>query len=141
MGSIPANSDAQNVPSFRRWRFEMKLSPFFFSVIVLCSNHKCDTWFFTRYRFLLQGQPPLIVRDSREPPSRCPIIISIHIFISIPLQCLFESKIDALFYSYVLHEIISYPESKIDVDMLAAAEPFLRFSSPTSRPSFHYAHS
>ncbi len=26
--SIPANSDAQNVPSFRRWRFEMKLSPF-----------------------------------------------------------------------------------------------------------------
>ncbi len=31
VGSIPANSDAQqNVPSFRRWRFEMKLSPFFF---------------------------------------------------------------------------------------------------------------
>jgi hypothetical protein len=29
MGSIPANPDAQNVPSFRRWRFEMKLSPFF----------------------------------------------------------------------------------------------------------------
>jgi hypothetical protein len=29
VGSIPANSDAQNVPSFRRWRFEMKLSPFF----------------------------------------------------------------------------------------------------------------
>jgi hypothetical protein len=28
-GSIPANSDTQNVPSFRRWRFEMKLSPFF----------------------------------------------------------------------------------------------------------------
>ncbi len=27
VGSIPANSDAQNVPSFRRWRFEMKLSP------------------------------------------------------------------------------------------------------------------
>ncbi len=27
-GFIPANSDAQNVPSFRRWRFEMKLSPF-----------------------------------------------------------------------------------------------------------------
>jgi hypothetical protein len=26
VGSIPANSDAQNVPSFRRWRFEMKLS-------------------------------------------------------------------------------------------------------------------
>ena len=24
------NSDAQYVPSFRRWRFEMKLSPFFF---------------------------------------------------------------------------------------------------------------
>jgi hypothetical protein len=31
VGSIPANSDAQNVPSFRRWRFEMKLSPFCFS--------------------------------------------------------------------------------------------------------------
>jgi hypothetical protein len=28
VGSIPANSDAQNVPSFRRWRFEMKLSPY-----------------------------------------------------------------------------------------------------------------
>jgi hypothetical protein len=28
VGSIPANPDAQNVPSFRRWRFEMKLSPF-----------------------------------------------------------------------------------------------------------------
>ena len=27
MGSIPANSDAQNVPSFCRWRFEMKGSP------------------------------------------------------------------------------------------------------------------
>jgi hypothetical protein len=25
--SIPANSDAQNVPSFRRGQFEMKLSP------------------------------------------------------------------------------------------------------------------
>jgi hypothetical protein len=29
VGSIPANSDALNVPSFRRWRFEMKLSPFY----------------------------------------------------------------------------------------------------------------
>ena len=28
-GSIPAISDAQNVPAFRRWRFEMKLSLFF----------------------------------------------------------------------------------------------------------------
>jgi hypothetical protein len=28
VGSIPANSDAQTVPLFRRWRFEMKLSPF-----------------------------------------------------------------------------------------------------------------
>ncbi len=27
VGLIPANSDAQNVPSFRRWRFAMKLSP------------------------------------------------------------------------------------------------------------------
>ena len=33
VGSIPANPDAQNVPSFkfRRWRFEMKLSPFYIS--------------------------------------------------------------------------------------------------------------
>jgi hypothetical protein len=30
VGSIPANSDALNVPSFRRWLFGMKLSPFFF---------------------------------------------------------------------------------------------------------------
>jgi hypothetical protein len=30
VGSIPANSDAQNVPSFCRWRFEMKLSPFIY---------------------------------------------------------------------------------------------------------------
>jgi hypothetical protein len=29
VGSIPANSDAQYVPPFRRWRFEMKLSPIF----------------------------------------------------------------------------------------------------------------
>jgi hypothetical protein len=28
VGSISANSDAQDVPSFRRWRFVMKLSPF-----------------------------------------------------------------------------------------------------------------
>jgi hypothetical protein len=28
VGSIPANPDEQNVPSFSRWRFEMKLSPF-----------------------------------------------------------------------------------------------------------------
>jgi hypothetical protein len=34
VGSIPANPDAQIVPSFRRWRFEMKLSPFF------CVRHK-----------------------------------------------------------------------------------------------------
>jgi hypothetical protein len=32
VGSIPANSDAQSVPSFRRWRFEMKPSPFFCQV-------------------------------------------------------------------------------------------------------------
>jgi hypothetical protein len=35
VGSIPANPDAQHVPSFRRWRFEMKLSPFFFFSIAL----------------------------------------------------------------------------------------------------------
>jgi hypothetical protein len=29
VGLIPANPNAQNVPSFRRWRFEMKLSLFF----------------------------------------------------------------------------------------------------------------
>ncbi len=29
VGSIPANPNAQNVPSFRRWRFEMKLSPLY----------------------------------------------------------------------------------------------------------------
>jgi hypothetical protein len=29
VGSIPANPDALNVPSFRRWRFEMKLSTFY----------------------------------------------------------------------------------------------------------------
>jgi hypothetical protein len=29
MGSIPANSDTLKMPSFRRWRFEMKLSPLF----------------------------------------------------------------------------------------------------------------
>ncbi len=27
VGSIPANSDAQYVPSFLRWRFDIKLSP------------------------------------------------------------------------------------------------------------------
>ena len=35
VGSIPANADAQNVPSFRRWRFEMKLSPFFYWYTIL----------------------------------------------------------------------------------------------------------
>jgi hypothetical protein len=34
VGSIPANSDAQNVPCFRRWRFEMKLCPFLKSSVV-----------------------------------------------------------------------------------------------------------
>ena len=29
VGLIPANSDAQHVPSFCSWRFEMKVSPFF----------------------------------------------------------------------------------------------------------------
>jgi hypothetical protein len=28
LGSIRANSEAQNVSSFRLWQFEMKLSPF-----------------------------------------------------------------------------------------------------------------
>ena len=30
VGSIPANPDAQYVPSFSCWRFEIKLSPFFY---------------------------------------------------------------------------------------------------------------
>jgi hypothetical protein len=34
VGSIPANPDAQDVPSFRRWRVEMKLSPFFYATIL-----------------------------------------------------------------------------------------------------------
>jgi hypothetical protein len=29
VGSVPANSDSQNVPTFRRWRFDMKLSHFY----------------------------------------------------------------------------------------------------------------
>ncbi len=33
--SIPANSDAQNMPSFHRWQFEMKLSPFFFWILTI----------------------------------------------------------------------------------------------------------
>jgi hypothetical protein len=36
VGSIPDNSDAQHVPSFRRWRFVMKLSPFFFTTGGIC---------------------------------------------------------------------------------------------------------
>jgi hypothetical protein len=39
VGSIPANPDAQNVPSFRRWRFEMKLSPFYY-----CQNSNNIVW-------------------------------------------------------------------------------------------------
>jgi hypothetical protein len=38
-GSILANSNAQNVLSFRRWRFEMKLGPFFFY-----SDHGKSKW-------------------------------------------------------------------------------------------------
>jgi hypothetical protein len=49
VGSIPANPDAQNVPSFRRWRFEMKLSPFGLPSIsgknLICSRGK----FYSRY--------------------------------------------------------------------------------------------
>ncbi len=40
VGSIPANSDALNVPSFCRWRLEMKLSHLFFSGIYYCDY--CD---------------------------------------------------------------------------------------------------
>jgi hypothetical protein len=42
VGSIPANPDARNVPSFRRWRLEMKLSPFFF--IGLYGQHGNTTY-------------------------------------------------------------------------------------------------
>ncbi len=41
VGSIPANSDALNVPSFRRSRFEMKLSPLFACVLVAAGSRKC----------------------------------------------------------------------------------------------------
>ncbi len=34
VGSIPINSDVQNVPFFCRWRYEMKLS----SLIFICHN-------------------------------------------------------------------------------------------------------
>ena len=34
VGLIPANSDAQSVPSFRRWRFEMKLSSLYLSLCI-----------------------------------------------------------------------------------------------------------
>jgi hypothetical protein len=41
---VPANPDAQNVPSFRRWRFEMKRSPliqpFFVRIPVAGSAHR-----------------------------------------------------------------------------------------------------
>jgi hypothetical protein len=40
VGLIPANPDAQNVPSFRRWRLEMKLSPFFEKII---GNNSLET--------------------------------------------------------------------------------------------------
>ncbi len=47
VGSIPANSDAQNVPSFRRWRLERKLSPFIIrkEINVLVGNifHRIQT--------------------------------------------------------------------------------------------------
>ncbi len=42
VGSIPANSDAQNVPSFRRWRFEMKLSPFFCDRRIMTDHHDAE---------------------------------------------------------------------------------------------------
>ncbi len=37
---IPANSDALNVPSFRPWRFEMKLSPFDVCVLLFSRPQK-----------------------------------------------------------------------------------------------------
>ncbi len=42
VGSIPANPDAPNVPSFRRWRFEMKLGPFFTSAMCSGRVHCCE---------------------------------------------------------------------------------------------------
>jgi hypothetical protein len=35
VGSVPANPDARNVPSFHRWRLEMKLSPFFPKYLII----------------------------------------------------------------------------------------------------------
>jgi hypothetical protein len=40
VGSIPANSDVLNVPSFCRWRFEMKLSLFLRELINNSNNKK-----------------------------------------------------------------------------------------------------
>ena len=40
VGSIPANPDAQNVPSFRSRRFEMKLSPFLAANVSQPYHHK-----------------------------------------------------------------------------------------------------
>ncbi len=57
VGSIPANPDAQNVPSFRRWRFEMKLSPFYSYSRVAQSSYDLfvdlnrDTFDFLQFRF------------------------------------------------------------------------------------------
>ena len=42
-----SNPDAQNVPSFRRWRFEMKLSPFFF--FFSCDLDCHMTYFYLSY--------------------------------------------------------------------------------------------
>ncbi len=42
VSSIPANSDAQNVPLFRRWRFVMKLSPLFFVSLVCQAASEFD---------------------------------------------------------------------------------------------------
>jgi hypothetical protein len=54
VGSIPANPDAQNVLSFRRWRLEMKLSPFFGYIPDLCRC--CDI---LSYRVQTRGIPKM----------------------------------------------------------------------------------
>jgi hypothetical protein len=43
VGSIPANSDALNVPSFRRWRFEMKPCPLFLTNKHPLYGNRCES--------------------------------------------------------------------------------------------------
>ncbi len=66
VGSIHANSDAQNVPSFRRWQFVMKLSPF----LVKATEGACSTgfipkvnWFWLDWPSPLRGKHQIMIND------------------------------------------------------------------------------